>query len=337
MPTPTEVADSLEPDMRGAFLAMIEVVKDQVTAEQLQDLLDRRDFVAIINLFEEVIARSVNFSTTSTISGLYSKLVTQTMTPVLSGTASFNLISQLVLDRIRSSSANLVVGVGQDTISSIRHILSQNYLDGLGAPQAARAIRSVVGLLPQHAHAVGRFSLGLQNTSLPPENRTNLIEQYSQRLLNYRARNISRTETISAAEAGRVAGWVELANKGVLQRHRTRMEWMVTEDDRLCPWCAPMDGQQVGIGDYFISTHKGFPDGKPENRGPGSARVDRETLRPDPRSQPRDRFGRFVSLAKRDQRDELSGRLVELPRQKAVPHPPLHPQCRCTLVLRFED
>ena len=337
MASPTEVADSLEPEMREAFLAMVEVVRIEVGPEELASMLERRDLVAIVDAFERAVGRSINFGTTSLLSGVYSDLVTRTMTPVLSGTASFNLISQLVLDRIRSTSANLVVGVGQDTINSVRQILSSNYIEGLGTGHAARVIRSVVGLLPEHANAVGRFSNMLNNQGIGSAERTNLIEQYSQRLLNYRARNIARTETISAAEAGRVAAWVELANKGTLQRHRTKMEWVVTEDDRLCPWCAPMDGQQVGIGEFFISTHKGFPDGKPEVRGPGSERYDRTTLRPDPRSQPRDKFGRFVSLAKRDQRDELDGQLVELLRPTAVPHPPLHPQCRCTLVLRFTD
>ena len=127
-----------------------------------------------------------------------------------------------------------------------------------------------------------------------------------------------------------------MMDEGLLDRRRTWIEWMVTEDDRLCPWCAPMDGMRIRMGDMFQSHSKGFPEGKPENWSPGSERRRKGPIKPDPRSQPRDEQGRFTSLRKRDDRDHLSGRLVPLKRSLIVPHPPLHPNCRCAVVLKFD-
>lgn len=313
---------------------MVEVVALSVPDDQLQAWLDRRDIIAIIDAFEEVIARSVNFAATSALTDTYTSLVTGGLQAARTGFA-FDLISQLVLDRVRQDAARLVVGVGQDTVLSLRNILEVNYLEGLGAPAAGRVIRSVVGLLPSHATAVGNYAALLHRQGIPEPNRSHQITTYARRLLNYRAENIARTETISAANAGQMQGWLAMADRGVLDRRRTRVVWVVTEDDRLCPWCAPMDGQTIELGQLFTSTHKGFPEGKPTTRGPGSERVDRTTLRPDPRSQPRDAQGRFTRLQKRDTNDYLDGHLVPLPNRIVVSHPPLHPQCRCDLKLVF--
>lgn len=333
MPTPIEVADSLEPELREKFLALVKVVAESVPEAQLQAWLEARDFAAIVKAFERVVAQSLSFPATTELSGAYAQLVRGGL-KTATVSFGFDLVSDLVLDRISQDAGRLIVGVGQDAIESVRTILSQNYLDGLGPRHAGRIIRSVVGILPQHADAVGRYADQLREQNIPEPDRTRTLETYSRRLLAYRAENIARTETIAAAHAGQMEGWLELANRGVLQRHRTRVVWDTKEDDRLCPWCAPMDGQTVELGQMFVATHKGFPEGKPENRGPGSERPRKGPLRPDPRSRPRDALGRFI--AKRDERDYLDGKLVEIT-PIVVPHPPLHPQCRCTVSLTFID
>lgn len=337
VPTPIEVADSLEPELREQFLALIDVVAQAVPLEQLEEWLEERNFIAIINAFERIVGQSVTFVAASDLTATYASLVRGGLRSAVAG-FGLDLTSELVLDRIRSDAGRLVVAVGQDTITSIRAILSRNYLDGLGTRAAGRVIRSVVGLLPSHAVAVGNYALGLENAGVPEPRRGHFVETYARRLLAYRAENIARTETISAAHAGQLEGWLEMANRGAIDRRRARLVWDVKEDDRLCPWCAPMDGQTVGLGEMFIATHKGFPEGKPENRGPGSERLKPRPLRPDPRSQPRDDQGRFLPFfAKRDERDELDGRLVELSKPIVVQHPPLHPQCRCTINLTFKS
>lgn len=337
MPTPIEIADSLEPEFRSAFLAIVNTIAQSVPDDVLKDLLRRGDIVGILNQFEEVIAQTLSFPVTNELTAVYGSLVGQPFRQALTGyglQASFSLVSQLVLDDIRNHAASLVVGVGQDTILSLRTILERNVLEGMGTSYAARIIRSVVGLLPSHALAVARYNDSL--VDLRADKRARLTDLYAQRLLNYRAENISRTETIRASYAGQYAGWNRLAAEGTLQAWRTHVVWDVTEDDRLCPWCAVMDGVEVGLGEFFLSTTKGFPLGKPTLVTPGSLRLRQGPIKPDPFAQPRDKLGRFSSYSKRDNRDELDGRVVDLRKPLIVLHPPLHPQCRCSVHLRFD-
>lgn len=333
MATPLEIADALEPEFRTAFLQMIEVIKKAVNPMELEAALSSDlPIPAVIQLFERAVGRSLQLATGGSLQLVYDETVRRSFLD-----AAFNLRSELVLETTRNAAFRVVQNVARDAIGAIRAFLVAGYIAGVHPRNAAMMIRDVVGLLPQHAEAVGRFTQNLVSQGQPPELIEQLARNYEARLIAYRANNIARTESAAAAHNGRYVAWMEQAREGFLQRERTWVEWVVTDDDRLCPWCAPMDGKRVRMGDLFVATVKGFPEGKPEARGPGSEKYDRTSLRPDPRSRLRDERGRFVSLAKRDTRDHLDGRTIPLRSPIAVLHPPLHPSCRCDLVLRFDD
>jgi len=97
-----------------------------------------------------------------------------------------------------------------------------------------------------------------------------------------RARMIARTETIWAY------------NEGAEQRYSSMgvqaKEWVVTNDDLLCPWCEPMDGIIVAVGGPFF--------------GEGESHI-------------------VIDKKGKERKLDIA---IE------VAHPPLHPNCRCTLV-----
>jgi len=93
-------------------------------------------------------------------------------------------------------------------------------------------------------------------------------------------------------------GTIWAVNEGALQTYKQYhvevVEWFVTIDDRLCEWCASMEGQKMRTGDPF------FPAGD-------SFEIDT-----------------FNAAG-----EEVT-RVLEFP--FAIYHPPLHPYCRCVLV-----
>jgi HK97 family phage portal protein len=96
----------------------------------------------------------------------------------------------------------------------------------------------------------------------------------------YRAKRISRTETIWAFNHGAVEGYRQ-------SRVVRAKEWLVAGDDRLCEWCSSMDGKIVEIEDDYF------------NKG-----------------------------------DELTGSAGGRLHfdYEPIGHPPLHPNCRCTII-----
>lgn len=65
-----------------------------------------------------------------------------------------------------------------------------------------------------------------------------------------RAEVIARTEVQRASNQGQLEAWDQATDAGLLTGNEQK-EWIVTPDDRLCPVCEPMDGQNVGLNEDF--------------------------------------------------------------------------------------
>lgn len=99
----------------------------------------------------------------------------------------------------------------------------------------------------------------------------------------YEAERIARSEVIRASNFGAEQAYLQ---SGVV----SEKEWIVSRDERLCPFCQPMNGRRVVVGMAYFQ------------RGDVIHGTDEE--------------GNIVS-ANLDYED--------------IFHPPLHPNCRCTL------
>jgi SPP1 gp7 family putative phage head morphogenesis protein len=65
-----------------------------------------------------------------------------------------------------------------------------------------------------------------------------------------RADVIARTESMKAANEGQRQLWEQAQDKGLLGKN-AQQEWIVGDDEKLCPICQDMDGVQVGLDEDF--------------------------------------------------------------------------------------
>lgn len=100
----------------------------------------------------------------------------------------------------------------------------------------------------------------------------------------YRATRIARSEVMRATNFATEQAYIQ---SGVVEKK----EWLTAHDERVCPWCGPMDGKQIGVKKSFFKEGDVIK-GKNEN-------------------------GKTVTMT------------VGV---SDVDHPPLHPNCRCTLI-----
>jgi SPP1 gp7 family putative phage head morphogenesis protein len=110
--------------------------------------------------------------------------------------------------------------------------------------------------------------------------RVNEVFEFSKK---YRAERIARDQVIRASNFGAEQSYIQ-------SRVVSEKEWLTADDDRLCPYCAPMNGKRVALGMTY------FQQGDLLHN-------------PDPESE---------AVLRLDYED--------------IHHPPLHPNCRCTLV-----
>lgn len=65
-----------------------------------------------------------------------------------------------------------------------------------------------------------------------------------------RAERIARTETMRASNEGLLESWRQALDEELIEGD-LKKEWITTPDDRLCPVCEPLDGEQVGVDETF--------------------------------------------------------------------------------------
>lgn len=176
-------------------------------------------------------------------------------------------------------SSLLIRGLTEETREAVREILARAIRDGIPPRQSARLIQQTIGLSTQQALAVervrqqilsnpgGLVKAGTLRIRVPRGGASEAfverrVAQYSGRLLAQRALLIARTETIRAAVAGQNLLWRQALAEGLL-RGTERRRWIITPDDRLCPSCEAMDGEEVGLDELFESDTLGAVDGPP--------------------------------------------------------------------------
>lgn len=162
---------------------------------------------------------------------------------------------------VERSGANLVKEIGLGTRNAIRNEIKKALVEGLGVDRNARNIRNIIGLTERQAGAVTRFRKASLESGLSNEVVERRTKEYSERLLKARAENIARTELMTAANQGHLEMLRQGVEEGLIPADTKRV-WIVTPDDRLCPLCRPMEGQETGIFGMFVSA-KGNIDAPP--------------------------------------------------------------------------
>jgi hypothetical protein len=168
---------------------------------------------------------------------------------------------------------------------AVLDILRRDMANGLNPNVIARDIRNVVGLTAKQIEAVGRYEAALQKAHLDAAARNNalnrglrdgrfdrtirsaaatgkaltqaqidkMVERYTQRYIDYRAKVIARTEALRAVHAGEAAAWEEAINSGKINASQVIQRWVTCHDSRVRHTHSPMDGQRRKWGELFAS------------------------------------------------------------------------------------
>jgi SPP1 gp7 family putative phage head morphogenesis protein len=183
----------------------------------------------------------------------------------------FDLVNPESVRWAQTRAGELITGLAdasrEAVLGAIRSIIAASYTQGIPVPQVARLLREYIGLTPQYAEAVTRLRVemlanpgrklwaGRTAIRVPRDGASwDLIAkrsgEYARRLLNTRARVIARTETIAAANQGQLQLWRQAVQQRLL-RGTEYKRWIVTPDDRLCPICEGLAGEEVPLEENF--------------------------------------------------------------------------------------
>ena len=362
-PTPEDfedlrfIGDELEGELREAFYRMVNA-SERYAAEfagtpNLLELIKSGSTAAIQEYAERLVSRSLIPNSLDFMNIMLAIMMRAGNATYASTTLSLpvsdalmDTISRFAMERGREHGGQWVREISRQSAAGLRDIMLDAVKRGVGTEQLGRELRGGIMLLESQRTAHDKYVAELNDQvrlqKITQKTAARLDKLYHRRLIAWRAHMISRTETMFAVHEGQLQGWLAQVRHGLLQPQRTWIEWVVKEDDRLCDRCAPMDGQRIRLdglvqlgrdgeprvdlegnplnGNVFVAYERGFPDGKPPHLDtPYDRRMERRgPLKP------------IIPVKKADD--------VLRPMKKFiwVRHPPLHPQCRCSMRLRFD-
>lgn len=264
------IADARIDDVAGAFVRAIQSIQTNVKLSDLEEAVRSRDLRRIARLLglddrlpitanstgpgvAGVVARTQVAAAQATASTM-GALVRARLDLVRPETVAFargemTAVAPPQVGRARVRSAQLVRRVSNATKSGIREIISESVQGEFDVREAARRIRSIVGLRPDQRETLNRARAKLVAEGRFSQER---IDRVAQRLLRQRGILIARTETIKASSAGQTQAWEDARQQGLIDPKFTRVFWIVTPDDRLCPICEMIpslnpDGVPLGV------------------------------------------------------------------------------------------
>lgn len=191
---------------------------------------------------------------------------------------SFDASNPLAEEWARLHAASLIVEVGLETRAAIRELIANAIAQGIAPREAARQVYELVGLNSQQATAVqnlarelmeaepgslvtragGKFKVRIPVRGASLEFIRARVAKYAERMHRLRALNISRSETLAAANEGARQLWVQGRDAGLIDPALQKV-WIATNDERTCPICSALDGEQVGIEENFSAGVLGPP------------------------------------------------------------------------------
>lgn len=152
---------------------------------------------------------------------------------------------------LNTRSGEWITNIRQQSREAIREITRRHMVEHLSPRQIAIRIKQTgIGLYPRLANAHDNYVRGLVASGLPEKRVEALGQQYYNKLLDYRANGIARTETQFMINRGQLEVWKQGQDQGLLPPEATKV-WVV--DGNPCPECIEMDGEEVGLNEQWLT------------------------------------------------------------------------------------
>ena len=262
-----KVADKAYPALRTLFTEAFASFREAIDWTALRELLVQGNLPEILVLLEQAWATSTDAGLRDPLRRSMQTMVTQgavasqpALAAVLPRSArlavTFDEASPLVLDYVRTHSATLIRGIGDETRQAIRALLVQNMQAGRSWQSLVPELQSMLGVTVKQADALVALRARLLAQGMREDPVMRLVDAKARQYKRLRARTVARHETMEAVSQGAQAQMTELIQQGVLEPSRYKKYFVLTNDDRLCPICREtkqLNSDGVGLLDPFLT------------------------------------------------------------------------------------
>lgn len=274
-----EMASRFEPRLKRRFTEVVRQVKDQVSLEVIESLLNQGQIEQAL-LIAETAALGLAGSLSSTWNALFIQAGTETaafLSQVLVAVVNFDQVNAGAVSAMQANRLDLVREVVQEQRLATQQAILDGVRRGLNPRQVALEVRESIGLTQRQVAAVSNYrrlleqgsadalSRGLRDARFDPTVRRaaeepltsaqvdRMTQRYQERYLDYRARVVARTEALRAANQGSHQLYIQAIDDGQLSEQDLERKWVAGSDARTRDSHRAMQGQTRGLREPFHS------------------------------------------------------------------------------------
>ena len=166
---------------------------------------------------------------------------------------AFDVLNDRGLKFLQQHAARRVVEITDSTRDALRQLLAEMHNAGVPVTQQVARIKQLVGLTTQQVRTVENLRAELTDRGEAPVRVERLVASKTKELHRLRALTIARTENAFAASAGQRESWQQMIDDGIFSKEESTRAWLTSEDEVTCPICEPMDGQERGLDEPFVT------------------------------------------------------------------------------------
>lgn len=162
----------------------------------------------------------------------------------------FTSAPQVHLDAVSQLPIDLVTLIDDSQREGIRTTLDEAIRHGYDPDMIGMQIANMVGLFPRWQNAVVNLGNGMRAKGKSEKEIAYRMGRYSDWLRERRGIMIARTELMTALNTGRIAGWYQQADQGLLDPTLSSKEWLDAPGS--CEICHALAGTKVvGLDSLF--------------------------------------------------------------------------------------
>lgn len=271
------LALQLEAQLARRFMEVVRTIKSKATLDRLTELLST-------GRYEEALTGShlTALGLGAEWNAMYMKAAKSTagfLTQTLDVVIDFNQINARAVKKMELNSLRLVREFTQSMREATQTALVEGVRRGMNPLQVAKEFQGAIGLTQAQERAVQNYRGHLERNSRVALNRelrdrrfdptvqraldgttglstdqiNRMVERYRERMVQYRARVIARTESLRAVQQANHEMYLQAIEGGQIAADSLLRKWNPAKDDRVRNSHEQMRGQLRGMEEPFIS------------------------------------------------------------------------------------
>ena len=274
-----------EPDMARALLRAFELLRQQLSTVEVEQMVANGDVDAVITRvlsdpqFEKAVTafRQQTLKVADRGVAYFARDIPAAFS---AGQAliGFNILSPTVVNAIRALDSKVMQTLKDDTRETVRAFIENGLRDGVNPRTVGRQLRTVVGLAPNQLEAIQNFermlkagdrealtralrdkrfdgtlkrALGANGQGLTDEQIAKMVEAYRKRMVAFNSETLARTATLDSFKLGQQLAYQDAIDKGLIPPDRLTKTWRGVLDNRERPEHVAMEGETVPFRDLY--------------------------------------------------------------------------------------